>query len=282
MGSKGTPTYKAWISREWIGSFSRTVLLLWHRELIRLWKTPLRLVLSLVTPLMFLVVFATGLDASLGADARGMESFRAYMFPGVLIMCVQAPAVSIGVSLVWDRQRGVLRQVLSAPVPRSAVVWGLALAGTTIGGLYALPMVLIAGYANIPYGLPLLLVWLQCLLVALLFTALGLVMAVTIKSLETFQTLLSLALMPVIFLSGAMFPPGTLTGWLGVVVRANPVTYIVDAMRRTLPGLPYGNQPEAAPSIFGWHPPIEAELVSIAIVAALFLSVAAVRFNKEQ
>lgn len=263
-------------------AFGRTVGLLWWRELLRLWKAPLRVALSLMTPLLFLLVFATGLDASLGADVRGMESFRAYLFPGVLVMCVQAPAVSIGVSLVWDRQRGVLRQVLSAPVPRSAIVWGLALAGATIGWIYALPMGLIAGYSNIPYGWPLLAVWFQCILVALLFTSLGLLMAVTIRSLETFQTLVSLALMPVIFLSGAMFPPGTLTGWLGVVVRVNPITYVVDAMRRTLPGLPYGNQPEAAPSILGWYPPVWVELLGVSLVAGALLAVAAFRFNKEE
>lgn len=75
-------------------SFVRTVGLLWRRELLRLWKTPMRLVLSLITPIMFLVVFATGLDSTLSGEARGMESFRSYMFPGVLIMCVQAPAIS--------------------------------------------------------------------------------------------------------------------------------------------------------------------------------------------
>lgn len=142
-------------------------------------------------------------------------------------------------------------------------------------------MGLIAGYCNIPYGLPLLGVWLQCLLVALLFTALGLVLAVTIRSLETFQTVVSLALMPVIFLSGAMFPPGTVSGWLGVVVRANPITYVVDAMRRTLPGLPYGNQPEAAPSIFGWYPPVAAELAAVGGLAVILLVWAVGRFRRE-
>lgn len=259
----------------------RTIGLLWWREIVRLWRTPARLVMTLMMPMMFLLVFANGLDAS-SQDLQGMRSFRSYMFPGVLVMCVQAPAISIGVSLVWDRRRGVLRQVLSAPVPRSGVVLGLAAAGATMGGLYALPMGVIAGYSGIPYGWPLVVVWLQCFLVALLFTSLGLVLAVTISNLETFQTLVSLALMPLVFLSGAMFPPGSLEGWLGFVVRANPITYVVDAMRRTLPGLPYGNDPSSAPSILGWYPPVSVELLAILLLSLLLLLIAVRRFNKDQ
>ncbi len=143
-------------------------------------------------------------------------------------------------------------------------------------------MLAIAPYSGVPYGLHLVWLWLLCCLIALLFTALGLLFAVTIRSLETFQTVVSLAMMPLIFLSGAMFPPGTLGGWLGFVVRANPVTYIVDAMRRVLPGLPYGNEPTAAPAIFGWYPPVWFEVAGLFLLAFGMLAFATIRFERQE
>lgn len=267
---------------QWVRTMAdlRAVKLLWKREMLRLRKNPMRILMSLLTPLLFLVVFATGLDAASNQDIAGMTSFRAYLFPGVLLMSVQAPATAVGVSLVLDRQRGVLRQMLAAPVKRASIVWGLALAGATTGAIYALPLLGIAWYAGIPYDWHLGIVMIEVALIALAFTTLGLVLAVTVRSIETFQMLLSLAMMPLLFLSGAMFPPGTVTGWLGVAVRLNPITYMVDALRRSFPGEPYNGDPAAALNLFGWVPPVPMELSVILILSAVGLAFAARRFTR--
>ncbi|WP_305783670.1 ABC transporter permease [Symbioplanes lichenis] len=110
----------------------RTVHVLWRRELLRFARSPLRVAMVLLLPLLFLVVLGTGLDAALAPGAGG--EFRAYLFPGAVLMAVQAPALSVGASIVWDRRSGFLRQVLVAPVARRAVLLGICLGGATTGG----------------------------------------------------------------------------------------------------------------------------------------------------
>lgn len=251
--------------------------LLWRREMLRLRRNPVRIVMGLVTPLMFLIVLGTGVDAA--ADA-GLDGFRTFLFPGVLVMAVQAPAISVGVSLVWDRRMGALRQMLAAPVPRSSIVVGLALGGATVGGVYGAMVLMTAGVADIPYG-PLLLVALaEVMLVALMFTTIGLLAAVTIRSVETFQIVVSLSLTPLMFFSGAMFPPDGLPGWLGFFVKANPLTYAVDAVRRTLPGGPALGAGRTGLTLFGWAPPVPVDLAIVAVITALTMAVAVRRFTR--
>lgn len=278
--SKRSSNVTGWNAvRPRVSADTTAALLLWKREMVRLRRQPMRMAMSLVIPLMFLVVFANGLDAT-GADAAGMRNFRSYLFPGVLLMSIQAPAVAVGISLVWDRQRGVLRQMLAAPIRRSTIVWGLGLAGATIGAMYSLPLMAIAPYADVPYGPHLLLLLAEIALVSLAFTALGLVFAVTIRSMETFQTVVSLSMMPLLFLSGAMFPPGAVTGWMEVAIKLNPITYVVDALRRTLPGTPYGGDPDIGLNLFGWIPPVWLELGGVLLLSVVGLMYAARRFNR--
>lgn len=253
--------------------------LLWRREMMRLRRNPIRVAMGLVTPLMFLIVLGTGLDA---ASEAQMEGFRGYLFPGVLVMAVQAPAISVGISLVWDRRMGALRQMLASPLPRSSIVLGLAIGGATVGGVYGLMVLATAGAADVPYSPMLLLVLAETTLVALLFTAIGLLAAVTIRSVETFQVVVSLSLMPLMFFSGAMFPPEGLPGWLGFFVKANPLTYAVDAVRRTLPGDPASGELRTKLTLFDWTPPVMVELGFLAAIAAAVLTVVCRRFSRAE
>ncbi len=124
--------------------------MLWRREVIRLTRNRLRIVMGLVTPLMFIVVLGTGIE-SIGATAIVMEHYRTFLFPGVLMMAVQSPAIGVGISIVWDRQSGFLRQTLAAPVKRFSLLSGLCLGGATAGGFYGLLVLCIAPYAGMSY-----------------------------------------------------------------------------------------------------------------------------------
>lgn len=254
----------------------RTIRVLWQREMIRLNRNRLRLLMGVVTPLMFLLILGTGLTA-----AAGFNQFRTFLFPGVLLMAVQAPAVAAGVSIVWDRQAGFLRQILVAPVRRTAVLVGICLSGATTGGAYGALVLMVAGSAGIPYRPRLLLVLLELALIAAAFTGVGVLAAVCIKRIETFQVVVSLCMMPLLFLSGAMFPANGLPGWLGVAVRVNPLSYAVDALRNTLPGprVNLGGGP-TGPQWWGWSPPIAVEAALIALLVAVTLIVAARRFSR--
>ncbi|MGP4110153.1 ABC transporter permease [Streptomyces sp. 4N509B] len=268
----------------------RTVAVLWRRETIRFGRNRVRLAMGLVTPLMFLLVLGTGLEAAFSDSSHdALRDFRAFLFPGVLLMSVQAPAVAVGASLVWDRASGFLRQMLVAPVRRGAILLGVCLGGATSGALYGALVLVLAPAADVRYDPALLLVLLELALAAFAFTALGVVAAVCIRRPETFQVVVNLCMMPLFFLSGAMFPASGLPGWLGLVVRLNPLTYAVDALRRTLPdsgsgtgtaATAAGGERMASPEWWGWTPPVLVELGLVLALGTLALTVAARRFAK--
>lgn len=261
----------------------RPYALLWRREMTRLRHNPLRLVMGLVTPLLFLVVLGTGLEAASSTLGKAqLNDYRAYLFPGALVMSVQAPAIAVGISLVWDRRLGMLRQMLVSPFPRSSIVLGLALGGATTGAVYGLALLAVGGIAGVRYTPMLLVVLVELLLVSLLFTSFGLLAAVTIRQVDTFQIVVNLSLMPLMFFSGAMFPPNGLPGWLDTVVKLNPLTYGVDAVRRTLPGPDVLTSEQTRLMLGDWNPPVYAELGVLAALTAAVLSLATYRFSRTQ
>ncbi|MEV7412861.1 ABC transporter permease [Streptomyces althioticus] len=261
----------------------RPYALLWRREMTRLRHNPLRLVMGLVTPLLFLVVLGTGLEAASSTLGKAqLNDYRAYLFPGALVMSVQAPAIAVGISLVWDRRLGMLRQMLVSPFPRSSIVLGLALGGATTGAVYGLALLAVGGIAGVWYTPMLLVVLVELLLVSLLFTSFGLLAAVTIRQVDTFQIVVNLSLMPLMFFSGAMFPPNGLPGWLDTVVKLNPLTYGVDAVRRTLPGPDVLTSEQTRLMLGDWNPPVYAELGVLAALTAAVLSLATYRFSRTQ
>ncbi|RLL69809.1 ABC transporter permease [Streptomyces sp. Z26] len=262
-----------------LGRDLRTMRVLWHRETLRFGRNKLRIAMGMVTPLMFLLVLGTGLNSTMSEDS--LRDFRAFLFPGVVLMSVQAPAIAVGASIVWDRRSGFLRQMLVAPVRRSAILVGTCLGGATSGVVYGVLVLLLGPVADVPYHPGLLLVLLQVGLVAFAFTALGVAAAVCIRRPETFQVAVSLCMMPLFFLSGAMFPADGLPGWLGTVVRVNPLTYAVDALRRTMPGdgAAVAGGP-SGPRWGSWTPPVAVEIGLIAVLAVLALAVATRRFSR--
>ncbi|MDJ1135243.1 ABC transporter permease [Streptomyces iconiensis] len=254
----------------------RTVRLLWHREMIRVGRNRLQVVMGLLAPLMFLLVLGSGLESA----SSGMEQFRLFLFPGVLMMALQAPAITVGASIVWDRQSGFLRQMLVAPVRRGAILSGICLGGGATGAFYGLLVLLTGPVVGVPFHPKLLLVLLELGLIAFAFTAFGALAAVYVRKPQTFQVAISMSMMPLLFLSGAVFPPSGLPGWLGGAVMVNPLTYAVDAIRRTLPGERSSFGGALSPDWWGWTPPVALEVGLVAALAALTLTVATRRFAR--
>lgn len=256
------------------------IRMLWRREVLRLTRNRVQIGMGLVMPLMFLLVLGTGLESVGGSVGEGFRQYRTYLFPGVLVMAMQAPALAVGISVVWDRQAGFLRQALVAPVRRVSLLLGLCLGGATAGTLYGAMVLAIAGVVDVPYHPALLLALAEVWLVALAFTALGTLAAVSIKRIQTFQVVVNLSLTPLMFLSGAMFPAGGLPGWLGTAVLVNPLTYAVDAIRRTLPGDVDMGGSATGPQLWGWTPPVALELALVALLAVAAMVAAARRFSR--
>ncbi len=216
------------------------VYIIWYRDVLRYWRDRARLVSSLGQPLLFLVVFGSGLSASLGTGLTaelGNVSYVRFLFPGIVAMAVLFTAVFSAISIVWDREFGFLREVLVAPLSRPAVVLGKALGGSTVAMFQGAILLVLAPILGVSLD-PLAVIELLALmfLTALALTALGILIAARLQSMEAFQMLMNFLIMPMFFLSGAFFPLRRLPAWMSVITRLDPVAYGVDPMRRLLLG----------------------------------------------
>ncbi len=259
------------------------LLVIWQRDMLHYRRDRLKILITLLQPVMTLTVLGAGLAALLPATPGGAD-YRTFLFPGMLMMTVQAPAISAGVALVTDRQSGFLREIVMAPVRPQTVLVGRCLGGASIATCQGALLLPLAGIARLPYD-PVMLALLlgELVVIAFMMTALGILLAVTITRTESFYAVLSIITMPLIFLSGAMFPVNALPDWLFAAVLANPVSYAVDALRRTVITHLPGPAPAAlfdGPHWGGWHPPVTLELACITLTGAAMLAWASRHFRR--
>jgi ABC-2 type transport system permease protein len=266
----------------------RAVSIVWRRELIRFRSDRLRAVTSLVQPVLFLFVLGTGLSRLAGHGLPAGVDFRTFIYPGVLAMSVLFTSIFSAASIVWDREFGFLREMLVAPVRRWAIVIGKCLGGATVATFQGIIFLALAGVAHVPYN-PVLLLTLvgELLLLSFTLTAFGVMMAARIKQIQAFMALTQMVVMPLFFLSGALYPLNGLPNWLTVLTRIDPLTYIVDPMRhavfdhlsvspvalRTLsPGITWD----------GWLVPLGLSLAMVAAMGLVLLGVAIAEFRKTE
>jgi ABC-2 type transport system permease protein len=216
------------------------VYIIWYRDVLRYWRDRARLVSSFGQPLLFLVVFGSGLTASLGAGLTkelGDVSYVRFLFPGIVAMAVLFTAIFSAISIVWDREFGFLREVLVAPIGQPAVVLGKALGGSTVAMIQGAILLILAPILGVSLD-PLLVLKLLAImfLTAFALTSMGILVAARLQSMEAFQMIMNFLIMPMFFLSGAFFPLKGLPAWMSVITRLDPVAYGVDPMRRLLLG----------------------------------------------
>jgi len=250
-----------------------------RRELLRFRQDKVRMLTMLLQPLLFIFVMGTGLGSIV--DTGGGTSFRTFLFPGVLATSVLFTAAFSGISLVWDREFGFLREMMVAPISRSSIIWGKCLGGAVVATGQSLILLALVGTVHIPYSPPLLLGLIGCLFLgSLLLTAMGVLLSTRIKTIQAAMPLSQLLIMPMMFLSGALFPLSGLPGWLSVLTRLNPLTYVVQPMRHfTLDSLSLtaAEQERLLPVItwFGWHVPLGVQLLAVLVITLGLISLAA-------
>jgi len=266
----------------------RAVSIVWRRELIRFRTDRLRAITSLVQPVLFLFVLGTGLSRLASHGLPTGVDFKTFIYPGVLAMSVLFTSIFSAASIVWDREFGFLREMLVAPVRRWAIVVGKCLGGATVATFQGLIFLALAGVAHVPYD-PLLLLTLvgELLLLSFTLTAFGVMMAARIKQIQAFMALTQLFVLPLFFLSGALYPLNGLPAWLTVLTRIDPLTYIVDPMRSAVFGhlsvSPLAVQ-TLSPGItwFGWVVPLGLSLAMVAFMGAAMLAIAIAEFRKTE
>ena len=266
---------------------ARAALIVWSRELIRFRRDPTRVASSVVQPLLFLFVLGGGLSALVQAGTGGID-FKTFLFPGVLSMSVLFSAAFAGISMVWDREFGFLREMLVAPVSTAAILIGKCLGGASVATLQSVVVILLAGLVGVPYD-PLMIVELLVLLFIMSFmiTALGLLLAGRVKQVQSAMPLVQMIITPLMFLSGALFPLSGLPTWLAVLTHINPMTYAVEPLRSVVfdhldvdaatrarfdPGIVWGS----------WTVPVGVQILMTIGFCVLLLSLAVWRFRRTE
>jgi ABC-2 type transport system permease protein len=264
----------------------RAARVVWKREILRFRRNRLRILTSLAQPILFLFVLGTGLGTVI--KTSGHFHFTTFMFPGVIALTILFTAIFSAVSIVWDREFGFLREMLVAPVRRGAIMVGKCAGGATVATLQGIIMLVLAGLVHVPYS-PIMLIELVGLMVltATMLTAFGLFLAARIQEIESFQVVMQLFVLPVFFLSAAVFPIAKLPTWLGTLTRFDPLAYAVDPMRRVVfhavhapaavtrqlsPGLSWGH----------WHLPVLFEVGVVVLVSAALMSGAIYQFTRPE
>jgi ABC-2 type transport system permease protein len=209
---------------------------LWWRELVRFYRQRSRVVGVIASPLLFWLVLGSGFGTSFRSGSpTGQKNYLAYFYPGVLIMIVLFTAIFTMMSVIEDRKEGFLLSVMAAPVPRSAIVLGKVLGGTTLAAAQGMVFLILAPLVGIHLTVEnVLLSAVVVILVSFSLTALGFVIAWPMDSTAAFHAIINLFLIPLWLLSGAMFPLSGASRWIRILMRLNPLTYGVEALRRLL------------------------------------------------
>jgi len=244
------------------------IYVLWLRELRRYVRSRAQIVASLGQPLLYLVALGFGLGPVF--QKAGQGNYVQFVAPGIISMTILFSSVFSGMGLLWDRQFGFLKETLVAPVPRIYVMLGKTLGAATVAviqGLLVAIVCLIAGFrvadlTAIPAAL------LFMCLIGCLFSALGTAIGSSLQNIQGFQLIMNFLVMPIFFLSGALYPLNNLPKALGLVTRLDPLAYGVDGLRTTLIGI----------SHFG----LTADLSVLTLVTTIFLFIGSYLFSKIQ
>jgi ABC-2 type transport system permease protein len=263
----------------------RAIKIVVQRDLIRTLQDRTRFVAALVQPLLFLFVLGSGLS-SLTQGTTGSLDLRTFMFPGILATSTLFTAMFSAVSIVWDREFGFLREMLVAPVRRSSIIIGKALGGATVASLQGVLVLALAPLVHVPLSPGLVVTLLaEVFLLSFTLTALGLAVVARIRQVQTVMGLMQVLLLPLSFLSGALYPLSNLPGWLSVLVRLNPLTYAVHPVRTAVFNhleMPPAVRARLAPPITwgGWVVPTWLQLVLVASIGLALMALAVRQFQK--
>jgi ABC-2 type transport system permease protein len=245
------------------------IYVIWLRELKRYWVDKARIFSSLAQPVMFLFILGTGLSAAFKGGTSGLTID--FIFPGIIGMTILFTAIFSAVSIVWDREFGFLKEVLVAPVSRTAVAIGKAFGGSSVAMIQGTLILLLAPLIGVhltPFVV--LKLWIYMFLIAFSITSIGIIFAVRMRTMEGFQMVMNFFLFPMFLLSGALFPIKGLPAWLSLLVKLNPLTYGVDLLRQTLIG----------PSSAVFSPYVD--LLFMAVFGAVSITIAVTLFRNTE
>jgi len=258
----------------------RGVYIIWYRDMLRFWHDKMRLLGTIFLPLLFLFVFGSGLGSRIGFVSPGVN-FAQFIFPGIIGMTVLMNSFMAGVSVVWDREFGFLKEVLVAPISRASVATGKTLGAATIAMIQGMIIVLFApliGVSLSPQTVATLLP--PMFLLAIAMGSFGVLLATRIRSMEAFQAVMQMLMFPMIFLSGVFFPLDGIPSWMSVLTKINPATYGIAIIRQiALGGMP---APAFQIELFGYHLSLWNNVGILAAFGAVMILLAMRSFSSQE
>jgi ABC-2 type transport system permease protein len=245
-----------------------TIYILWLRQVKKYFRSRSRIIGSLGQPLLFLIAFGFGFGAIYKKAGGG--NYIQFLAPGIIVMSVLFTAVFSGIEIIWDRQFGFLKETMVAPVSRLTIMLGRTIGGATVAGLQGLivfTLTLLVGFR--PQSILMLPVAaLFVFIIALLFTSLGTAIGSMLEDMQGFQLIMNFLVMPIFFLSGALFPLQGLPTVMEIIIKFDPMTYGVDGVRGTLIGI----------SNFG----MMTDFIILSVITMILLGIGSYLFSKIQ
>lgn len=208
---------------------------IWQRELVRFFRERSRAITSFVQPLLYLLVFGSGLAAVVNQSAIAGVNFRVFLLPGVIVMTTLFTSMFSGMSIVWDREFGFLKEILVSPVSRPAVIAGKVAGGATTAAMQGLAILIFSPVIGLSLNLTNALKVVPALIVfAIAVNLLGVAIASRTQTMQAFFVIQNFVMLPMLFLSGSIYPLQGAPAWLRVGAAFDPATYAVDAIRASL------------------------------------------------
>ena len=260
-----------------MSEYMRAIWVTAYREFLRYINNRSRAISSFIMPILLLVVFGAGFNKALGNLAPGID-FIKYMYPGIIAMTIFQTSLFSGLSIVWDREIGFLREVLVAPLSRSGIILGKAAGSAITAIIQGLVMLILAPFVGVSLTWPIVLTLIPFMIIlSVAISGLGLLVGSRLRSQQSFQMVVQVLVFPLIFASGAFFPLNSVPGWLLAIARFNPLTYGVDAMRHLFLGA------QAAPfaiSLFGHTLGMWQDMLLVAVLGVILLTITSILFSQ--
>lgn len=213
----------------------RAIYVIWLRELIKFWREKPRILTSLIQPAVWLFIMGKGLSGFVHLRGPLGGNYTAFMLPGVMGMTVLFTSIFSAVSIIWDRDAGFLKEMLVAPVSRTSLVLGKTLSGSTVAMIQGTLVLVFAPLVGVSIGIGTIFAAMGIMfLLSVSLSSLGIAVASRMTSMQGFQLIMNFLLMPMYFLSGAIYPLQGLPTWMGVLARFDPLAYGVDALKRVV------------------------------------------------
>lgn len=259
-----------------MASLLRGIWVMAYRDLLRFFQDRPRIISSFSMPVLFLVIFGAGFGELIGQMMPGVDYIQ-FMYPGIIAMTVLMTSVMSGVSIVWDREFGFLKEVLVSPLNRTGIILGKAVGSAAVAILQGMIMLILAPFVGVSLDFGLVITLIPLLLIlSITLSGLGLFIGSRMRSQQGFQLTMQLLIFPMMFLSGIFFPVSNVAAWLEVLSKVNPVTYAIDAIRQIFLGTDV-----AGVVIFNHTMGIWESALLVGVIGVLFITLAVTSFNKQ-